>query len=129
MSDGLAKAFIACGWIATGIACLGNLLVATRTGGLNFPNLLITVAFFGIAFAIYRRSRTAAVAMLVIFALMRIRFYGLAASLAPTHGGTAFMTSFWVSTAIFMTALLLGVIGTFAWHARRPDTARQPGSV
>jgi hypothetical protein len=129
MSDGLTKAFIACGWIATGIACIGNLLVATRTGGLNFPNLIITLAFFGIAYAIYRRSRTAAVAMLVIFAMMRIRFYGLAASLAPTHGGTAFMTSFWVSTGIFTTALLLGVIGTFAWHARHSNTARLPESV
>ncbi|HEY1849822.1 MAG TPA: hypothetical protein VGG60_02270 [Candidatus Binataceae bacterium] len=129
MIDGLTKGFIACGWIATGIACIGNLLVATRTGGLNFPNLIITLAFFGIAYAIYRRSRTAAVAMLVIFAMMRIRFYGLAASLAPTHGGTAFMTSFWVSTGIFTTALLLGVIGTFAWHARHSNTARLPGSV
>ncbi len=129
MSDGLTKAFIACGWIATGIACIGNLLVATRTGGLNFPNLIITLAFFGIAYAIYRRSRVAALTMLVIFAVMRIRFYGLAASLAPTHGGTAFMTSFWVSTGIFTTALLLGVIGTFAWHARHPDSVRQPGSA
>jgi hypothetical protein len=49
---------------------------------------------------------------------MRIRFYGLAVSLAPTHGGNAFMTSFWVSTAIFMTAFLLAVIGTLAWHSR-----------
>ena len=129
MSDGLTKVFIACGWIATGIACIGNLLVATRTGGLNFPNLIITLGFFGIAYAIYRRSRVAALTMLVIFAVMRIRFYGLAASLAPTHGGTAFMTSFWISTAVFMTALLLGVIGTFAWHARHPDTLRPPGSV
>ena len=129
MSDGLTKAFIACGWIATGIACIGNLLVATRTGGLNFPNLIITLGFFGIAYAIYRRSRVAALTMLVIFAVMRIRFYGLAASLAPTHGGTAFMTSFWISTAVFMTALLLGVIGTFTWHARHPDTVRPPGSV
>jgi hypothetical protein len=103
--------------------------VATRTGGLNFPNLIITLGFFGIAYAIYRRSRVAALTMLVIFAVMRIRFYGLAASLAPTHGGTAFMTSFWISTAVFMTALLLGVIGTFAWHARHPDTVRPPGSV
>jgi hypothetical protein len=119
MSDGMAKAFIVCGWVAAGIACVGNLLVATRTGGLNFPNFILTLAFAGITYGIYRRSRAAALAMLIIFAVMRIRFYGLAASLAPTHGGAAFMTSFWVSTAIFMTAFLLAVIGTFAWHARQ----------
>jgi len=119
MNDGMAKAFIVCGWVAGGVACLGNLLVATRTGGLNFPNLILTLAFVGITYGIYRRSRVAALAMLVIFGLMRVRFYGLAASLAPTHGGSVFMTSFWVSTAIFMTAFLLAVIGTFAWHARQ----------
>ena len=129
MSDGMVKAFIACGWIATGIACLGNLLVATRTGGLNFPNLIVTLAFFGVAYGIYRRSRAAALAMLIVFAMMRIRFYGLAAQLAPTHGGTAFMTSFWISTSIFMTAFTLGVIGTFVWHARHPAVARQPYSA
>jgi len=91
MSDGLTKAFIACGWIATGIACVGNLLVATRTGGLNFPNLIITLGFFGIAYAIYRRSRVAALTMLVIFAVMRIRFYGLAASLAPNSFDVVFL--------------------------------------
>ncbi len=125
MSDGMVKAFIACGWIAAGIACIGNLLVATRTGGLNFPNLVITLAFFGIAYGIYRRSRAAAVAMLIIFAAMRVRFYGLAQSLAPTHGGASFMTSFWVSTIIFMSAFLLAVIGTFAWQARQSATVRK----
>lgn len=125
MSDGIVKAFIACGWIAAGIACVGNLLVATRTGGLNFPNLILTLAFFGIAYGIFRRSRTAAVAMLIIFAAMRVRFYGLAQSLAPTHGGASFMTSFWVSTIIFMSAFLLAVIGTFAWHARQSATVRK----
>lgn len=123
MNEGMAKAFIVCGWVAAGIACVGNLLVATRTGGLNFPNLILTLAFAGIAYGIYRRSRAAALAMLIIFAVMRIRFYGLAASLAPTHGGSAFMTSFWISTAIFLTAFLLAVIGTFGWHAHQAGGA------
>lgn len=125
MIDPMVNAFIACGWLAAGIACVGNLLVATRTGGLNFPNLVLTLAIAGITYGIFRRSRTAAVAMLAIFAAMRVRFYGLATSLAPTHGGSAFMTSFWVSTAIFMTAFLLAVIGTFAWHARQSATVRK----
>jgi|GEM_PF-5001875 len=121
----MVKAFIACGWIAAGIASVGNLLVATRTGGLNFPNLILTLVFLGIAYGIYRRSRAAALAMLIIFAAMRVRFYGLAERLAPTHGGSSFMTSFWVSTMIFMSAYLLAVIGTFAWHARQSATARK----
>jgi hypothetical protein len=129
MSDGLTKAFIACGWIAAGVSSISTLLVATRTGGLNFPNLILTLGFFGIAYGIYRRSRMAALAMLLLYSVLRVRLYGLAASLAPTHGGTAFIASFWVSTGIFTTALLLGVIGTFAWHARHPDSVRQPGSA
>jgi hypothetical protein len=60
MNEGTAKAFIVCGWVAADIACVGNLLVATRTGGLNFPNLILTLAFAGIAYGIYRRSRAAA---------------------------------------------------------------------
>jgi hypothetical protein len=125
MGDGMVKVFIAFGWIAAGIASVGNLLVATRTGGLNFPNLILTLVFLGIAYGIYRRSRAAAIAMLIIFATMRVRFYGLAERLAPTHGGASFMTSFWVSTSIFMSAYLLAVIGTFAWHARHAATARK----
>jgi hypothetical protein len=125
MSEGMVKAFIACGWIAAGIASVGNLLVATRTGGLNFPNLILTLVFLGIAYGIYRRSRAAALAMLIIFATMRVRFYGLAERLAPTHGGSSFMTSFWISTFIFLSAYLLAVIGTFAWHARQSATARK----
>jgi hypothetical protein len=126
MSDGVIKAFIVCGWVAAGIACIGNLLVATRTGGLNLPNLILTVVFFGITYGIYLRSRAAAVAMLLIFSAMRVRFYGMAASLAPTHGGTAFMTSFWISTSVFMTCFLLAVIGTFIWNARHPVPSRRP---
>jgi hypothetical protein len=129
MSDGIVKAFIACGWIAAGIASVVNLLVATRTGGLNFPNLIITLAFFGIAYGIFKRSRIAAFAMFVIFAITRFLFYGFAKQLAPQHGGSAFMTSFWISTSIFMTAFLLGVIGTFVWHARHPAVTGQPGSA
>jgi hypothetical protein len=125
MSEGMVKAFIACGWIAAGIASVGNLLVATRTGGLNFPNLILTLVLLGIAYGIYRRSRAAALAMLIIFATMRVRFYGLAERLAPTHGGSSFMTSFWISTFIFLSAYLLAVIGTFAWHARQSATARK----
>lgn len=124
MSEGLIKVFIACGWIAAGLASIGNLLVATRTGGLNFPNLILTVMLFGITYGIYQRSRAAAVAMLIIFAAMRVRFYELAERLAPTHGGTAFMTSFWVSTIVFMLAYLMAVIGTFAWHARQSVPAQ-----
>ncbi len=125
----MVKVFIACGWVAAGIACVGNLLVATRTGGLNFPNLILTVAFVGITYGIYRRSRAAALAMLIIFAMMRVRFYGLAARLAPSHGGASFMTSFWISTFIFMSAFLLAVIGTFAWHARQSASARKSVSA
>jgi hypothetical protein len=125
MSDGVVRVFIAFGWVAAGIASVGNLLVATRTGGLNFPNLILTLVFLGIAYGIYWRSRIAAVAMLIVFTTMRVRFYGLAERLAPTHGGAAFMTSFWVSTSIFMSAYLLAVIGTFAWHSRQAATARK----
>jgi hypothetical protein len=129
MSDGLIKVFIACGWVAAGIASLINLLVATRTGGLNFPNLIITLVCLGIAYGIFRRSRMAALAMFIIFAMTRVLFYRLATQLAPQHGGSAFMTSFWISTSVFMLAFLLAVIGTFAWHARHPVSAGNFGSA
>jgi len=129
MSDGLIKVFIACGWIAAGIASVINLLVATRTGGLNFPNLIITLACLGIAYGIYRRSRAAALAMFIIFAITRVLFYRFAQQLAPQHGGAAFMTSFWVSTSIFMFAFLLAVVGTFAWHARQSTSTGEFGSA
>ncbi len=126
MSDRVINVFIVCGWLAAGIECVGNFLVAARTGGLNFPNLILTLLFMGLTYGIFRRSRIAALTMLIIFASMRVRFYGLAVRLAPTHGGASFMTSFWVSSAIFVTAFTLGVIGTFVWHARRSAAARQP---
>ena len=125
MSDGMIKVFIACGWVAAGIACLGNLLVATSTGGFNFPNLIITLVLLSIAYGIYRRSRVAALAMLIIFAMTRMDSYEVAERLAPTHGGASFITSFWVSTFVFMSAFLLAVIGTFAWHARQTAKARK----
>jgi uncharacterized membrane protein len=129
MSDGLIKVFIGCGWVAAGIASLVNLLVATRTGGLNFPNLIITIACLGIAYGIFRRSRMAALAMFIVFAITRVLFYRLAMQLAPQHGGTAFITSFWISTSVFMFAFLLAVIGTFAWHTQHPTPGRKFGSV
>ena len=145
MSDGMAKAFIVCGWVAAGLNFLANLLVATRVGGLSQPVLRLidprtgaesvrltqgelTVALLILAYAIYRRSRVAAIAMLIIFAMTRVDSYDVAERLAPTHGGASFMTSFWVSTAIFMTAFLLAVIGTFAWHARQGSKGGTPGA-
>ena len=142
MSDGMIKVFIACGWVAAGINFLGNLLVATRVGGLSQPVLRLidprtgeefvrltqgelTVALLGIAYGIYRRSRIAALAMLIIFAMTRVDSYGVAERLAPTHGGASFVASFWVSTVIFMCAFILAVIGTFAWHARQTARARK----
>jgi hypothetical protein len=126
MSEGTIKVFIACGWVASGISTVINVLVATRTVGLNFPNLILTLMFLGITYGIYRRSRAAALAMLIIFGLMKVRFYfGDVLRLAPTHGGASFITSFWVSTFIFMSAFLLAVIGTFAWHARQTARARK----
>jgi hypothetical protein len=130
MRDGLIKVFIACGWVAAGIASVVNLLVATRTGGLNFPNLLVTLGFFGIAYGIYRCSRLAALSILIIFVVMKVRFYyGDVLRLAPTHGGASFIISYWVSTAIFTSAFLLAVIGTFAWHRRHSLSMREPGSA
>ena len=120
MNEGMAKAFIVCGWVAAGISTVVNLLVATRIGGLNFTNLILTLGFAGITYGIFRRSRAAALAMLIIFGLMKVRFYyDDVVRLAPTNGGQSFIISFWVSTCIFMTAFLLAVIGTFAWHARQ----------
>ena len=128
MSDRVIKVFIILGAVATGIACVSNLLVAGRTGGLNFPNLILTFLYMGLAYGIFRRSRIAALTMLIIYASMRVRFYGVAVQLAPSHGGASFMEGFWISTSIFLALFLLGVIGTFVWHARRSAAARQPSA-
>jgi hypothetical protein len=141
MSEGVIKVFIACGWIAAGLNGVGNLLVATRVGGFSQPILRLidprtreeivhltqgelTIAFFVIAYGIYRRSRIAALAILVIFVMTRAYSYGIAERLAPSHGGASFMASFWISTSFFVSVFVLAVIGTFAWHARQSAAAQ-----
>ena len=84
MSDRMIKVFIGCGWVAAGLNFFGNLLVATRVSSFNRPDLeanprngaegyklnagRINGGFLVIAYGIYRRSRAAALAMLIIFA-------------------------------------------------------------
>jgi hypothetical protein len=140
MSDRMIKVFIGCGWVAAGLNFFGNLLVATRVGGFNQPILKLvdprngaeglsltqgelTVVLLVITYGIYRRSRAAALAMLIIFATLKVLYYNQDFRRLEMAYGDSFVISFWFSAFIFMALYLLAVIGTFTWHARRSAAA------
>jgi len=128
MSDGIAKAFIACGWVAAGIGGVVTALVVA--GGPAAGQLVaygIPAIFLALAYGIAKRSRVCAVAALVIFVAMRVEWYRVAVQVEQRRGGAVLM-GFWVTAIVFTLLYALGVIGTFAWHSRQ-SAEHQPGSA
>ena len=129
MSDGMVKAFIACGWVAAGIGGVVTALIVA--GGPAAGQLVaygIPAIFLALAYGIAKRSRLCAVAAMVTFVAMRLEWYRVAVLVEHQRGGSV-LTGFWITATIFTVLYVLGVIGTFAWHARHLTEARQPGSA
>src|SRR5260370_25104525 len=65
IDEKLTRIFIACGWIAAVIAgFFTTLCVMTGCFGLNKYNIVDMALLFGLAYGVYRRSRTCAVLLL-----------------------------------------------------------------
>ena len=69
----MAERMVACGWIAAAIAALTTLTFSlTSSFGLTHYNLVDAALLFGLAYGIYRRSRTCAVLALAYHILNRL---------------------------------------------------------
>ncbi|MBF6561186.1 MAG: hypothetical protein IVW56_12925 [Candidatus Binataceae bacterium] len=123
MNPTMAKAFIACGALAAGLGgAITAIVVVNSVVGGQLIAYAIPAIFMALAYGIYRKSRLCALIAFLTFAVMRIRFYGIAVMMQNTRGG-AVMRGFWISVAVFGLLYLLGVIGTIAWHLRHPERA------
>jgi hypothetical protein len=108
-----AKRLIACGWIAAGTSGLLTAILAyNRTGGLNPLNLIDAVLLMGLACGIYCKSRLCALAALLYYVANQIMRLKMIPASVP-------MVNLLAPIAIFVGAYLLGVAGTFVWHAQR----------
>ena len=107
----MAERLVACGWIAAAVAGLIT-MVFSLVGGLGLTplNLIDAALLLGLAYGIYRRSRACAVLVLVYHVGNRAFVYSHA-----QHVPAAIVAGDLVFGALFV----LGIIGTFAHHARR----------
>ena len=115
IDEKLTRIFVACGWVAGVIAgFFTTLCVMTGCFGLNKYNLVDMALLFGLAYGVYRRSRTCAVLLLA---------YDVASQAMLLSRGRQPSAVALVSAAIFFTAYALGVIGTFVSHAHGAKAA------
>ncbi len=115
IDEKLTRIFIACGWIAAVIAgFFTTLCVMTGCFGLNKYNIVDMALLFGLAYGVYRRSRTCAVLLLAYDVASQAMLFRLG------HQPSAVAL---VSAGVFFTAYALGVIGTFVAHAHDADKA------
>ena len=113
IDETLTRIFIACGWIATTIIALLTAL-SVATGRLSPYNFVDAAIFFGLAYAIYRRSRVCAVVVLL---------YVMAYEAALIYKTHQVSTLTIIIIAVFFGACGLGVIGTFVSHAHDAKAA------
>jgi hypothetical protein len=116
IDDTMAERMVACGWIAAGFVGLVT-LIFSLTGGRGFTrlNLIDAALMFGLAYGIYRHSRTCSVFVLVYYLVNRALVYTYAPVVPPAIAA---------GDLLLLTLFVLGVIGTFVHHARRrPATA------
>jgi len=114
IDDTMAERMVACGWIAAAIAGLTTLIFSlTSSFGLTHYNLVDAALLIGLAYGIYRRSRTCAVLALAYHILNRLMIFH-ARDVPPIAI---------VLTLMFAALYVLGIIGTFVHHARRRPAA------
>ena len=115
IDEKLTRIFIACGWVAAVIAgFFTTLCVMTGCFGLNKYYIVDIALLFGLAYGVYRRSRTCAVLLLA---------YAIASQAMFFSRGRQPSAIALVSAGIFFSAYALGVIGTFVSHAHAAKAA------
>ena len=119
IDEKLTRIFVACGWIAGVIAgFFTTLCVMTGCFGLNKYNIVDMALLFGLAYGVYRRSRTCALLLLA---------YDVASQTMLFRLGRQPSAVALVSAGIFFTAYALGVVGTFVSHAHAKAAAVSSG--
>jgi len=111
-------------WIALVVVVVTAIFSILAIGGvqtsiLSSPWSLVDAALFGaIAIGLYRYSRVAAVAGLVLYVLNQVWKYMLSEDAFPTH--------WWVMSLAFTLVFLGGVRGAFSYHRlKRAATQEQ----
>lgn len=106
-------------WCAVVGAVLGGLatLFAIFTGrfGINLWNLLDVAAFFGLAFGIFKKSRTCAIIMFIYHIANRVDMWMRTRDI---------MMSLGLIPLIFITTFFLGILGTFAYHSIKKEASK-----
>jgi serine/threonine-protein kinase len=98
-------------WIAAAISGSITLFVSllaiggTSIAGVTGLNLVDAALIFGLAYGIYRKSRTCAVIMLIYFIASKIFI------MTQTHSGNGIFLA-----VVFLLCFVQGVIGTFQYH-------------
>ena len=114
IDDRMAQRMVACGWVAAATAGSSTLLFAVNsTYGFNHYNLIDAALLFALAYGISRRSRICAVLALAYHVLNRA-FIFESREISPIA---------MVFTLLFAALYVMGIIGTFVYHARRPSPA------
>jgi hypothetical protein len=113
IDEKLTRIFITCGWIAAVIAGFFTTFCVI-TGCLNKYYIVDMALLFGLAYGVYRRSRTCAVLLLA---------YAIASQAMFFSRGRQPSAIALVSAGTFFTAYALGVIGTFVSHAHAAKAA------
>jgi len=110
----MAQRMVACGWIAAATAGSSTLIFAlTSSYGLNHYNVIDAALLLALAYCISRRSRVCAVLALAYHVLNR--------AILLQNRDLPPITI--VLTLLFAALYVMGIIGTFVYHARRPSPA------
>jgi hypothetical protein len=109
---------IAAGWITAGLSGLLTGYLAYRgAANLNPMNFVDALLLLGLAFGIFRKSRTCAVLALIYYVINQI------ARVKLLHGGVP-MGGLLLGVGVFVLLYGLSIVGTFAWHrGTRPAAA------
>lgn len=117
LSEQTTRWFILCGAVAALIAgILTGGLAFFGLAGLTRLNLIDGAIFLVLALGIFNRSRTCAVLALV--------YDGVNQYLRIARGGEVLSGLGLIIALAFGVAYVLGVVGTFEWHARRARVAQ-----
>jgi len=104
-------AFLA-GLATLALIIIGQLSKSSANYGFNLWNLLDVALFWGLAFGIFKRSRTCAIILFVYSLLNRIDMWQRTHDIGIAIGGLAL---------VFVVLYFLGILGTFAHHSIKKE--------